>query len=108
MTLAIEWLKFTTNLAVAYLPQLAVAEYLDSGGYQHHMRRIRRAFALNVSRMIDGIMTHFPETTRVTRPTGGFVLWVQMPENLDSLVLYKQALKAGSCHGNLQAGGGEC
>ena len=91
----IEWLKFTTNLAVAYLPQLAVAEYLESGGYRHHMRRIRRAYALNVSRMIDGIMTHFPQTTRVTRPTGGFVLWVQMPETVDSLVLYKQALQAG-------------
>ncbi|MBT8370220.1 MAG: PLP-dependent aminotransferase family protein, partial [Deltaproteobacteria bacterium] len=91
----IEWLKFTTNLAVAYLPQLAVAEYLESGGYQHHMRRIRRAYALNVSRMIDGVITHFPKTTRVTRPKGGFVLWVQMPENVDSLVLYKQALKAG-------------
>jgi DNA-binding transcriptional MocR family regulator len=91
----IEWLKFTSNLAVAFLPQLAVAEYLDSGGYQHHMRRVRRAYALNVSRMIDAIMTHFPKKTRVTRPKGGFVLWVQMPENVDSLVLYKQALRSG-------------
>ena len=91
----IEWLKFTSNLAVAYLPQMAVAEYLDTGGYRHHMRRVRRTYALNVSRMIDAIMTHFPKTTRVTRPKGGFVLWVQMPENVDSLVLYKQALRAG-------------
>ena len=91
----IEWLRFTTSLTTAFLPQLAVAEYLDSGGYQHHMRRVRRAYALNVSRMIDAVMTHFPENTRVTHPRGGFVLWTQLPKSVDSLVLYKQALQAG-------------
>ena len=91
----IEWLRFTTSLTTAFLPQLAVAEYLDSGGYQHHMRRVRRAYALNVSRMIEAIMAHFPDNTRVTHPKGGFVLWAQLPKSVDSLVLYKQALRAG-------------
>ena len=40
-------------------------------------------------------MRYFPEGTRVTRPNGGIVLWVQMPDHVDSLELYKQALKAG-------------
>ena len=66
-----------------------------TAGIEHHMRRVRRTYALNVSRMIDAIMTYFPKTTRVTRPKGGFVLWVQMPESVDSLVLYKQALRSG-------------
>ena len=91
----IEWLRFTSSLTAAFLPQLAVAEYLDSGGYEHHMRRVRRTYALNVSHMIDAIVTHFPENTRVTHPNGGFVLWVQLPKSVDSLVLYKQALRAG-------------
>ena len=91
----IEWLRFTTSLTTAFLPQLAVAEYIDRGGYQHHMRRVRRAYALNVSRMTDAIMKYFPEDTRVTRPKGGFVLWTQLPKSVDSLVLYKQALRAG-------------
>jgi DNA-binding transcriptional MocR family regulator len=91
----IEWLRFTSSLTAALLPQLAVAEYLDSGGYQHHMRRVRRTYALNVSSMIDAIMTYFPENTRVTHPKGGFMLWIQLPKSVDSLVLYKHALRAG-------------
>jgi DNA-binding transcriptional MocR family regulator len=40
------------------------------------------------------VVHHFPPETRVTRPTGGFVLWVQLPEKVDSLELYKRALRA--------------
>ena len=91
----IEWLKFTSSLATATLPQMALAEYLQSGGYESHLRKIRRAYAFNVSNMYEAVTRHFPEGTRVSRPAGGFVLWIQMPESVDSLILYKMALQAG-------------
>lgn len=92
---AVEWLKFTTNIGTATLPQLAIAEFLAGGGYDHHLRRIRREYARNVAQMWQAVMRHFPEGTRVTRPQGGFVLWVQLPGAVDSLLLYKRALAAG-------------
>lgn len=91
----IEWLKLTSSLATATLPQMAVAEYLQSGGYESHLRKIRRAYAFNVSNMYEAVIRNFPEGTRVSRPAGGFVLWIQMPESVDSLILYKMALQAG-------------
>jgi DNA-binding transcriptional MocR family regulator len=91
----VEWLKYTSNVATAILPQLAVAQFLDSGGYDHHLRRIRRSYARNVALMSQAVMRFFPEGTRVTRPGGGFVLWVQLPDSVDSLELYKLALKLG-------------
>ena len=90
----VEWLKFTTNIATASLLQLAIAEFLESGGYDHHLRRIRRVYARHVAQMSQAVTRYFPAETRVTRPQGGFVLWVQLPEQVDSLELYKQALKA--------------
>jgi DNA-binding transcriptional MocR family regulator len=45
--------------------------------------------------MSQAVMRYFPEGTRVTRPSGGHVLWVQLPDYVDSLDLYTQALKAG-------------
>jgi DNA-binding transcriptional MocR family regulator len=91
----VEWLKYTTNLATATLPQVAIAKFLESGGYEHHLRSIRRIYANFVSQMSQTVMSYFPEGTRVTRPNGGIVLWVQMPDYADSLEIYKQALKSG-------------
>jgi DNA-binding transcriptional MocR family regulator len=91
----IEWLKYTTNVATATLPQVAIAKFLESGGYEHHLRSIRRLYAGFVSQLSQAVMRYFPEGTRVTRPNGGIVLWVQMPDHVDWLELYKQALKAG-------------
>jgi DNA-binding transcriptional MocR family regulator len=74
---------------------MALAEFLDGGGYDQHLRRIRREYARNVELMSDSVMRYFPEGTRLTRPSGGFILWVQLPENVDSLELYKMALQGG-------------
>ncbi len=89
----VEWLKFTTSTATATLPQMAVAEFLESGGYDHHLRTIRKEYANNVNLLSQAVTRYFPPETRVTRPTGGFILWVQLPENVDSLEVYKLALK---------------
>ncbi|MEW5867859.1 MAG: PLP-dependent aminotransferase family protein [Chloroflexota bacterium] len=91
----IEWLRFTSSFSTATLPQLAIAQFLAGGSYDHHLRRIRREYAQNVGRMSLAITRCFPEGTRVTRPSGGFVLWIQLPDKVDSLTLYKLALKAG-------------
>jgi DNA-binding transcriptional MocR family regulator len=90
---AIEWLKFTLSASTATLPQLAVAEFLNSGGYDHHIRRLRREYANNVAMLSQAVTRTFPAGTRVTRPSGGYVLWVQLPETVDSLELYSMALK---------------
>jgi DNA-binding transcriptional MocR family regulator len=91
----VEWLKFTLSPSSPTLSQMAIAEFLESGGYDQHLRRIRREYARNVSLMSDAVMRYFPEGTRLTRPSGGFVLWVQLPENVDSLKLYELALQSG-------------
>lgn len=92
---AIEWLKFTLSAATATLPQMAIAEFLESGGYDHHIRRLRREYASNVAKLNDAVTRTFPQGTRVTRPSGGYVLWVQLPETVDSLELYSLALQGG-------------
>ena len=91
----VERLKFALSPSCPSLPQMVVAELLDGGGYDQHLRRLRREYARNVELMSDAVMRYFPEGTRLTRPSGGFILWVQLPETVDSLELYKIALQAG-------------
>jgi DNA-binding transcriptional MocR family regulator len=90
----VAWLKLTLSPSPT-LPQMVVAEFLEGGNYDQYLRRIRREYARNVDRMSDAVMRYFPEGTRLTRPSGGLVLWVQLPENVDSLELYKMALQGG-------------
>jgi len=91
----VEWLKYTFSLAAPTLPELAVAEFMSSGGLDPYLRRIRRIYESRLASLSRAVTRFFPEGTRLTRPSGGFVLWVQLPDSVDSLELYKQALKAG-------------
>ena len=91
----VERLKALFNIATASPTQLAIAEFLANGGYDHHLRTIRRVYARQMAQVRDAVGRHFPRGTRVTRPEGGFVLWVEMPEEVDTLRLYEEALQKG-------------
>jgi DNA-binding transcriptional MocR family regulator len=91
----VEHLKFVTTVATATLPQMAIADFLATGGYNHHLRRIRRLYAEKVRLMSQAVSEWFPDGTRMTRPAGGHVLWVEMPLSVNSLELFDRALAAG-------------
>ncbi|PLX87268.1 MAG: GntR family transcriptional regulator [Desulfuromonas sp.] len=91
----IERAKMLANVATATPTQLAIAEFLSTGGYDHHLRTIRRVYARQVAQMADAIGRYFPVDTRVTRPLGGFILWVEMPQQISAMKLYEQARQVG-------------
>ncbi|GFO54864.1 GntR family transcriptional regulator [Geomonas sp. Red276] len=91
----IERLKGVITIADATPPQLAIAEFLANGGYDHHLRSLRRIHARQIQQVTQAVGRYFPEGTRVSNPAGGFALWVEFPSYVDSLALYEQALKAG-------------
>lgn len=87
----VERLKRVANATSAAGPQMALAEFLRDGGYDRHLRRMRRTYRDNVRQMTAAIASTFPAGTRVTRPAGGHLLWVEMPRGVDSMRLYEQA-----------------
>ena len=88
-------LKYSQSLACPALLGMAIAEFLSSGGYDRHLRRLRAAISGNVERFREAILFEFPEGTRVSSPRGGFVLWVELPAGTDALELHEQALRRG-------------
>lgn len=89
--------KAAFTLCGSVLPQAAFAEFLASGGYDGHLRRIRRVFATNIEMMTRTIDRSFPEGTRVSRPAGGFVLWLELPQQVKTRQLFQRALDEGIC-----------
>jgi DNA-binding transcriptional MocR family regulator len=75
------------------LSELVVASFLDAGGYDRHLRRIRKIYAEQCVRTREAVLDHFPDCARVNRPAGGFVLWVEMPEGFDSEAFTSAAME---------------
>lgn len=88
-------LKKNSSLANATLPTLAVAEFLKHGGYDRHLRTLRQAYRSQVERTRESVVASFPEGIGLSRPQGNFVLWCELPAQVDSIELWKQARRAG-------------
>ncbi len=44
---------------------------------------------------MQAVVKYFPAGTRATRPLGGYFLWLELPEKVNTLVLHQQALSLG-------------
>lgn len=83
--------KFATTLGTSVPPQAAIAHYLLHHAYEKHLRILQKTLMERVNQMSDAVSAYFPAGTRFSRPRGGFVLWVQMPEAVDSFKLFERA-----------------
>ena len=88
-------LKLTTSLAAPAPTQAALAAYLEKGGFDKHLRRLRQALAAQQQQFSQAVAEHFPAGTRATRPAGGYFLWVEMPQAVDALEVHRRALAQG-------------
>lgn len=77
------------------LTQHVIAELMGSRGFDVHLRTLRRRLAEQIARTHDAVTRYFPAETRVTDPHGGFVLWVELPPDVDCTRLHHQAAKQG-------------
>ncbi|WP_428827371.1 PLP-dependent aminotransferase family protein [Azonexus sp. IMCC34842] len=91
----IQRLKLSTSLATTGPVQIALAEYLKHGAYENHLRQLRRRLAEQEAMLVAAVERHFPAGTRLARPQGGYFLWLELPPQVDTLLLHQQALSRG-------------
>jgi DNA-binding transcriptional MocR family regulator len=89
---AIRKLKIASSIHTNTVAQLAIAEFLQGGGAEHHLRRLRATFRSQVADYAHAVARLFPPGTRVSRPRGGHLLWVELAEGSDTLDLSRRAL----------------
>ena len=88
-------LKLSMSLATTIPVQIALADYLKQGGYENHLRHLRQALARQEAELVSAIERYFPVGTRLARPQGGYFLWLELPRQVDTLLLHQQALELG-------------
>lgn len=91
----IRTLKFVASGGQTELVEGALADLLESGGYERFLRQLRRRCAQHVDAARAVIAESFPKGTRVTRPSGGFILWIELPKSADSIALFEKLLARG-------------
>jgi DNA-binding transcriptional MocR family regulator len=86
-------LKRMHTVATNTLAQAAIALFLSNGRYELHLRHLRKALHMQSLKYVQAICEYFPEDTCITRPQGGFVLWIELNKKIDTYKLHKKALK---------------
>lgn len=93
----IRQLKFVSSIAEPATLAEAVATFLEGGGYDHHLRSLRRRYANQIETLRGLIAESFPSGSRATVPGGGFLIWAELPDIVDSVALFYQALDERIC-----------
>lgn len=88
-------LKLVHYIASASVVQEAVANFLNTGKYESHLRQLRRTLHDNYQNYARAIIQYFPEGTKTSRPQGGLSLWVEFSKEIDTAKLYDLAIKQG-------------
>jgi DNA-binding transcriptional MocR family regulator len=88
-------LKFVVSGGQPALDELAVADLLESGGYDRFLRGLKRRFESHIASGRAVIAESFPEGTRVSSPSGGYILWIELPKSVDSVALFERCLARG-------------
>ncbi len=83
--------KLTASLGTSIPVQLAIAKYLERGSYERHLRSLRSTLQLQRDEYIQAVAEYFPVGTRISRPGGGYFLWIELPEQVDALALARRA-----------------
>jgi len=86
-------LKRMHTVSTNTLTQAAVAEFLSNGRYELHLRHLRKALYTQSLRYAQAICEYLPDDIRMTRPQGGFTLWIEMDKKINAYRLHKRALK---------------
>ncbi len=91
----IEHLKRSFSCTSGLLQQLTLAEFVATGDYARHLKSLRAELKKNAERMAGLIAEYFPRETRISKPVGGSVLWLELPKRVDAEQLFDQAIGEG-------------
>lgn len=89
--------KVSMNITCSIPCQLAMADYLLSESYPAHLRKLRSTLQIQVMKLQACILENFPAGTRVSTPQGGFFIWVELPDSLLAMDIYRQSVQQGIC-----------
>ncbi|SDI69508.1 aminotransferase-like domain-containing protein [Chryseobacterium jejuense] len=69
-----------------------IADFLEHGRYDHHLRMFRKKLYANYLQIQKSVTQYFPDNTKVSEPKGGFMLWLELDKRICTEDLYDEAV----------------
>ncbi|WP_017350069.1 aminotransferase-like domain-containing protein [Pantoea sp. A4] len=88
-------MKYIVTGSTVTQTQYAVAEFIRQGYYQPHLRRMRQIYQRNYETFSCWVRHYFPCGICVSRPQGGFLMWIELPEAFDAVLLNRELRASG-------------
>jgi DNA-binding transcriptional MocR family regulator len=88
-------LKQASDLSDALPIQAALAAFVAGGDYDRHLSRMRRVLRERRDALLEALEREMPEDTTWTTPEGGYQVWIELPESIDTRDLLTDAVGAG-------------
>ncbi|OUL63240.1 PLP-dependent aminotransferase family protein [Flavobacterium sp. AJR] len=85
--------KLVQTISTPSLYQEVVADFMEFGRYDHHLRNFRHTLHTNCLHFQRAVEDYFPENTKISQPQGGSFLWLELDKNIDTASLYDIAIK---------------
>ena len=86
-------MKEAADLCTSPFMQLVGEQYLSGDRWRDNLRSLVDIYRSRRDAMLAALPEHFPEGATWTRPTGGFYIWVKLPEWLDTQALLAAAVE---------------
>jgi 2-aminoadipate transaminase len=85
--------KEAADLCGSSFSQLVTERYLASERWRDNLRSLVDVYRRRRDVMLQALAEHFPTEARWTRPSGGFYVWVRLPDELDARAMLAAAVE---------------
>jgi 2-aminoadipate transaminase len=71
------------------------AKFCENGRLERHTQQLTDLYRRKRDRMLAGLERYMPDGTRWTNPQGGFFIWLELPDGIDTVKMLSKAVAAG-------------
>ena len=86
-------IKMMHTITSATPTQAAIAHFFETGRYDLHMRKLRKALYTQCLRYMQCVTQYFPEGTKISHPQGGYALWIELDKKVNAFEIYQAAIQ---------------
>ncbi|AHI27882.1 aminotransferase-like domain-containing protein [Marinobacter similis] len=87
-------MKLTSQLASSRFVQQGVESFIKEGDYTAFVRKFRLQLRDQRDQLLE-YLAAWPLAVRTTAPQGGLTIWVELPEEVDTMDIYSKAMGEG-------------